>query len=154
MEKETLAIELILKEMDELGRSGEQTEVSTPVRSRETVIGNLHGNSRIMSLLLLFDLSIRAVHSARATAERMRSETPWGADEGDEARENYRLIKQLEAKRNLLQSLFYYELQTWLDEWEADVVGIRCGLDVVSYSKTRKTSDVLRQLLNEGRLED
>ena len=154
MAQEMLAIEMVLKEINELARSGQVPLIQEEVKERETVVGSLKDNPRLMALFLLYDMTVRAIHAARATCERRMAGQPWGGATWDGAREDFKLVRQLEAKRDLLHPLFYYELQTWLDEWEADRIAVRQGLEVVTYDKVRKTKEVLQQLLKDGSLED
>jgi hypothetical protein len=154
MAEEKLSIEMILMEVEELVRSGREPEMSTPVGKPDTVIGNLRFNPRLMALLLLVDLTVRAMHSARATCERRMSVEAWGGATWEGSKEDFRLVRQLEAKRDMLHTLFYYELKTWLDEWDADNIGVRQELDVVTYSKNKKPAEVLKRLLRDGQLDD
>ena len=154
MAEDKLSIEMILKEVDELAASGREPEMYTPVGNRDTVIGNLRNNPRLMALLLLIDMTVRAIHSSRATVERRMAAQPWGGSTWEGAKEDFRLVRQLEAKRDMLHSLFYYELQTWLDEWDAENVGLRKDLEVVTYSKNKKPTEVLKRLLRDGQLDD
>ena len=154
MAEDKLSIEMILKEVDELAISGKEPAMSTPVSERETVIGNLRLNQRLMALLLLLDMTIRAIHSSKATCERRMADEAWGGVTWEGAKEDFRLVRQLEAKRDMLHTLFYYELQAWLDEWDAENIAVRKELDVVTYSKNRKPSEVLKRLLQDGQLDD
>lgn len=154
MAQDKLSIEIILKEVDELAMTGREPEIFTPVSERDTVVGNLRNNPRLMALLLLFDMTVRAIHSARATVERRMSDQPWGGATWEGAKEDFRLVRQLEAKRDILHTLFYFELQTWIDEWDAENVGLRKDLAVVTFSKSRKATETLKRLLKEGQLDD
>jgi hypothetical protein len=99
-------------------------------------------------------MTVRAIHSSRATVERRMADQAWGGATWEGAKEDFRLVRQLEAKRDMLHSLFYFELQTWLDEWDAENVGLRKDLEVVTYSKNKKPTEVLKRLLRDGQLDD
>jgi hypothetical protein len=154
MAQEGLIIERILLEVEESARKGVEPVTTSAVTENETVVANLRDNQKLMALFGLLDMSIRAVHAARAVVERKKASNPWASNDWEGARDDFLLVKQLEEKRDLINALFFYELKSWLDLWNAEGIGIRENLQIVTFPTTRKTTEVLRELLNKGMLDD
>jgi hypothetical protein len=154
MAQEGLIIERILLEVEESARKGVEPVTTSAVTENETVVANLRDNQKLMALFGLLDMSVRAVHAARAVVESKKASNPWASNDWEGARDDFLLVKQLEEKRDLINALFFYELKSWLDLWNAEGIGIREGLQIVTFPTTRKTSEVLRELLNKGMLDD